>query len=72
MEDRKRLLDDSESEIEYEYGKLRTISRILCYITINIYRNYRCITRGLYTDFTNETLGCGLYTGAGNTPIIKI
>ena len=27
--------------------------------------------RGLYTDFTNETPGCGLYTGAGNTPNSK-
>ena len=33
------------------------------------YRIFRCITRGLYTDFTYKTPGCGLYTGAGNASI---
>ena len=36
-----------------------------------MYRNYRCITRGLNTDFTNKTPRCGLYNGAGNTPILR-
>ena len=34
-----------------------------------MYRNFRCISRGLYTDFTCKTPGCGLYTGAAYTPI---
>ena len=38
---------------------------------ISEYRNYRCITRGLYTDFTYKTTKCGLYNGAGNTRISK-
>ena len=36
------------------------------------YSNYWCITRGLYTDFTNESPGCGLYTSAGNTLVITV
>ena len=34
-----------------------------------VYRNFRCISRGLCTDFTYETPGCGLYTGAAYTLI---
>ena len=46
--------------------------RMVAFVYTNsTYRNYRCIARGLYTDFSNKTPGCGLYNCAGNTPISK-
>ena len=35
-----------------------------------IYRNFRCLSRGLYSDFTYKTPGCGLYTGAAYTSML--
>ena len=57
-----RITNKSSSAIDHIFTNI---------LNVNIKRTVisRCITRGLYTDFTYKTPGCGLYTGAGNTPI---
>ena len=54
---------EQESQRAASHHRALIVSRFTGWV----YRNFRCISRGLYTDFTCKTPGCGLYTGAAYT-----